>query len=80
MGVTLYAFVYGQIPFHDDNVLALYNKIQNDPVVFQEKPLVSEELKDLISRMLYKDPSQRLTLPEVKVTEGDNRCVNKLLK
>ncbi|XP_021941699.1 serine/threonine-protein kinase STE20-like, partial [Zootermopsis nevadensis] len=66
MGVTLYAFVYGQIPFHDDNVLALYNKIQNDPVVFQEKPLVSEELKDLISRMLYKDPSQRLTLPEVK--------------
>ena len=67
MGVTLYAFVYGKIPFHDENVLALYNKIQNDPVVFRDKPHISTELKDLISRMLHKDPSQRLTLPEVKV-------------
>lgn len=66
MGVTLYAFVYGSIPFHDDNVMALYSKIQNDPVVFQERPPINEELKDLISRMLHKDPSQRLTLPEVK--------------
>ncbi|KAJ9580240.1 hypothetical protein L9F63_004113, partial [Diploptera punctata] len=66
MGVTLYAFVYGRIPFHDENVLALYNKIQNDAVVFREKPEISAELKDLISRMLHKDPSQRLTLPEVK--------------
>lgn len=69
MGVTLYSFVYGQIPFHDDNVMALYSKIQSDPVVFQERPPISEELKDLISRMLHKDPSQRLTLPEVKVSE-----------
>ncbi|XP_023714650.2 serine/threonine-protein kinase KIN82 isoform X3 [Cryptotermes secundus] len=74
MGVTLYAFVYGQIPFHDDSVMALYSKIQSDPVVFQERPPISEEVKDLISRMLHKDPSQRLTLPEVKrhtwVTKG----------
>lgn len=80
MGVTLYAFVYGQIPFHDDNVLALYSKIQNDTVVFREKPLVSEELKDLISRMLHKDPSQRLTLPEVKVRKGNNKDVNQFVK
>jgi [calcium/calmodulin-dependent protein kinase] kinase len=73
MGVTLYAFVYGQIPFHDDNVMALYSKIQNDPVVFQEKPTICEELKDLISRMLHKDPSQRLTLPEVKVSEEEEK-------
>lgn len=74
MGVTLYAFVYGQIPFRDDNVMALYSKIQNDPVVFPEQPPISEDLKDLMSRMLHKDPSQRLTLPEVKqhtwVTKG----------
>lgn len=74
MGVTLYAFVYGQIPFHDDNVMVLYHKIQNDPVVFQEQPPISEDLKELISQMLHKDPSQRLTLPEVKqhtwVTKG----------
>jgi [calcium/calmodulin-dependent protein kinase] kinase len=69
MGVTLYAFVYGQVPFRDDNVMALYSKIQNEPVVFQERPPICEELQDLINRMLHKDPSQRLTLPEVKVSE-----------
>lgn len=73
MGVTLYAFVYGQIPFRDDNVMALYSKIQNDPVVFPEQPLISQHLKDLISRMLHKDPSQRLTLPEVKVRQNKNK-------
>jgi [calcium/calmodulin-dependent protein kinase] kinase len=72
MGVTLYAFVYGQIPFHDDNVMALYSKIQNDPVVFPEQPPISQDLKDLISQMLHKDPSQRLTLPEIKVRQNNN--------
>jgi [calcium/calmodulin-dependent protein kinase] kinase len=76
MGVTLYAFVYGQIPFRDDNVMALYSKIQNDPVVFREQPPISEDLKDLMSRMLHKDPSQRLTLPEVKVRQNNNNNNN----
>ena len=73
MGVTLYAFVYGQIPFRDENVMVLYHKIQNDPVVFQEQPPISEDLKELISQMLHKDPSQRLTLPEVKVRQNYNK-------
>jgi hypothetical protein len=51
--------------------MSLYSKIQNDPVVFQERPPVCEELKDLISHMLHKDPSHRLTLPEVKVSEEE---------
>nr|CAD7409250.1 unnamed protein product [Timema poppensis] len=66
MGVTLYAFVYGNIPFYNDNVLTLYKKIQNDSVQFPKDPRVSDELKDLITRMLHKDPCQRLTMPEVK--------------
>nr|CAD7572569.1 unnamed protein product [Timema californicum] len=66
MGVTLYAFVYGNIPFYNDNVLTLYKKIQNDSVQFPKAPRVSDELKDLITRMLHKDPCQRLTMPEVK--------------
>lgn len=67
MGITLYAFVYGQVPFHDENILALYSKIQNQELRFPEKPEVSDELKDLINRMLQKEPSQRITLPEIKV-------------
>lgn len=66
MGVTVYTFVYGKVPFHDDNILALYSKIQNDSVQFPDQPVVSEELKDLIRKMLHKDPSQRLKLWQVK--------------
>lgn len=68
MGVTVYTFVYGKVPFHDDNILALYSKIQNDPVQFPDQPVISEELKDLIRKMLHKDPAQRLKLWQVKVS------------
>ncbi|XP_067014704.2 calcium/calmodulin-dependent protein kinase kinase 1 [Anabrus simplex] len=66
MGVTLYSFMYGRVPFHSDNIPALYQKIQNDPLRFPEKPEISPDLRDLIERMLHKDPSTRLTLPEIK--------------
>ena len=68
MGVTVYTFVYGKVPFHDDNILALYSKIQSDQVQFPDQPVISEELKDLIRKMLHKDPSQRLKLWQIKVS------------
>lgn len=67
MGVTLYAFVYGKVPFYDENIIALYTKITHQPVPFPDNPKISEELKDLIRKMLDKDPSTRITLPEIKV-------------
>ncbi|KAJ8981950.1 hypothetical protein NQ317_002122 [Molorchus minor] len=66
MGVTLYAFVYGKVPFYDDNVIGLYAKIRHQPVEFPEKPRISDDLKDLIRKMLVKDPDKRITLPEIK--------------
>ncbi|XP_042859766.1 calcium/calmodulin-dependent protein kinase kinase 1-like isoform X4 [Penaeus japonicus] len=75
MGVTLYAFVYGKLPFHDENIVVLYDKIRNAPLVFSPAPFVSEDLKDLISLMLEKDPAKRITLPDIKehpwVTAGN---------
>lgn len=67
MGITLFAFVYGNVPFYDDNIVALYNKIRNQPVEFPEIPVVTEKLKELIRKMLIKEPSKRITLPEIKV-------------
>ncbi|XP_057662475.1 calcium/calmodulin-dependent protein kinase kinase 1 isoform X1 [Diorhabda carinulata] len=67
MGVTLYAFVFGQVPFYDDHIVRLYSKIKSQPVNFPEQPYISDELKDLIKKMLVKDPTQRITLPEIKV-------------
>ncbi|XP_051749251.1 calcium/calmodulin-dependent protein kinase kinase 1 isoform X2 [Ctenopharyngodon idella] len=67
MGVTLYCFVYGKCPFIDEYILALHNKIKCKPVEFPETPAVSEGLKDLVSRMLDKNPDARITVPEIKV-------------
>ncbi|KAK3927327.1 Calcium/calmodulin-dependent protein kinase kinase 2 [Frankliniella fusca] len=66
MGVTLFSLVFGDVPFHDDNVLSLYHKIKTESVRFPERPAISASLKDLIERLLLKDPAARITLPEVK--------------
>ncbi|KAJ8403857.1 hypothetical protein AAFF_G00347250 [Aldrovandia affinis] len=67
MGVTLYCFVFGKCPFIDDYILALHNKIRTERVAFPETPALSEDLKELILRMLEKDPQQRITIPDIKV-------------
>ncbi|XP_041851003.1 calcium/calmodulin-dependent protein kinase kinase 1b [Melanotaenia boesemani] len=67
MGVTLYCFVFGECPFYDDYIVSLHNKIKDKPVEFPETPGITAELKDLIERMLDKNPAQRITIPEVKL-------------
>ncbi|XP_076131458.1 calcium/calmodulin-dependent protein kinase kinase 1 isoform X1 [Alosa pseudoharengus] len=67
MGVTLYCFVFGKCPFIDEYILALHNKIRSKPVEFPETPTISEELKDLILKMLDKNPDTRITIPEIKL-------------
>ncbi|CAB1348960.1 unnamed protein product [Coregonus sp. 'balchen'] len=66
MGVTLYCFVYGKCPFIDEYIIGLHNKIRNSPVEFPDTPEVFEELKELIIRMLDKNPDTRITIPEIK--------------
>lgn len=68
LGVTLYALVYGQIPFNDVNIMKLYDKIQHQELQFPPKPENTPLLKDMLSKMLQKDPQKRITLPEIKVT------------
>lgn len=67
LGCTLFAFVFGKLPFYDDSVLTLYNMIKTEPVSFPDHPKISDSLKDLIIRILDKDPSSRITLSEIKV-------------
>ena len=66
MGVTLYCLRFGQIPFGHSGVLQLYESIKNDEV---ELPAdCDEDFKDLISRLLEKDPSKRIKMPELRVS------------
>lgn len=66
MGICLYSFVYGDVPFQDSNILALYTKIKSSPVNFPEKSIISDSLKHLLSRMLEKDPKERIKLKGIK--------------
>ena len=46
--------MYGQVPFHDDNIVGLYDKICTQDLVFPNEQNISSELKDLITKMLVK--------------------------
>ena len=62
LGVTLFSLVYGKVPFHDENILALYNKIRTQELSIPDDTDISPELKDLIRRMLVKNPLERINL------------------
>ena len=64
--MTLFSLVYGKVPFHDENILALYNKIRTQELVLPEDPDISPELKNLMQRMLVKNPLERIKLEEIK--------------
>lgn len=59
LGVTLFAITYNKMPFWADNELELGNVILKDEVDFNQTRDVSLELKQLINKLLIKDPSQR---------------------
>jgi serine/threonine protein kinase len=63
LGATMFMLRFGHPPFVAKTILNLYNKIQNDSLVFPFA--IDASLKDLLSRMLEKDPEKRLSLNEV---------------
>lgn len=67
LGATVYSIVFGNVPFIANNIPAVYEKIKNDRLHFPSTIKISDDLKELIIGMLEKDPSQRLTLPQIKV-------------
>uniref|UniRef100_A0A7G3AE88 calcium/calmodulin-dependent protein kinase n=1 Tax=Lutzomyia longipalpis TaxID=7200 RepID=A0A7G3AE88_LUTLO len=67
LGATLYALVFGNVPFMAKSVPAVYEKIKNDDIVFPTEPKISSDLKDLITKILQKDPNLRINLPQIKV-------------
>jgi len=64
LGVTLYCFIYGRVPFMAENVLDIYEKIRTTPLTFPHP--VSPELQSLLSRLLEKDPDKRIRMEELK--------------
>lgn len=79
VGVTLYCLLFGMLPFFSDFELKLFEKIVNDPLKFPtykeiqsnnvSKVSCEEEYKmakDLLLKLLEKNPQKRMTIPEIK--------------
>lgn len=62
LGACLYTFVFGRIPFNAPSVFKLFQVVQHEPLRFPSQPPVSHELRDLLLRMLAKNPKERITL------------------
>ncbi|KAL7740176.1 hypothetical protein ACLKA6_003884 [Drosophila palustris] len=88
LGATLFSLVYGNVPFVANSIPILYEKIKNEEVVFPETPKISGDMRHCIIRMLEKDASHRITLPQLKInpwvtsngmyplpTEDENCCL-----
>lgn len=65
LGACLYTFVFGRIPFNAASVFKLFQVVQHEPLRFPTQPQVSHELKDLLLRMLAKNPKERITLSKM---------------
>lgn len=65
LGVLLYEFLYGGPPFEAEGHSATYRRISRVDLRFPPRPEVSEDAKDLIRRLLVKEPSQRMKLRDV---------------
>ncbi|OMJ87277.1 hypothetical protein SteCoe_11045 [Stentor coeruleus] len=65
LGVLLYTLCIGKPPFETLDIKLTYKKIRMTAYAFPEQIKISDELKDLISRLLVSDPLARLTLDEI---------------
>uniref|UniRef100_A0A061REP4 Calcium/calmodulin-dependent protein kinase kinase n=1 Tax=Tetraselmis sp. GSL018 TaxID=582737 RepID=A0A061REP4_9CHLO len=65
LGVTLYAFIFGEMPFDGKSIAEIHYNIANKALEFSASYFVSDELKDLLLRMMEKDPAKRIRLPEI---------------
>ncbi|KAL1809774.1 hypothetical protein ACET3Z_026764 [Daucus carota] len=62
-GVILYVLLAGFLPFQDENMMKMYNKVFKSEYEFP--PWMSSEAKRLISKLLVADPAKRITISAI---------------
>ncbi|KAJ2775407.1 hypothetical protein IWQ56_000045 [Coemansia nantahalensis] len=64
LGVCLYCFAYGTLPFKGSTGLEVADAIAESGLRFPDAR--DEKLQDLIRRMLDRDPKSRIAIPEIR--------------
>ncbi|KAI9025086.1 hypothetical protein CLU79DRAFT_746222 [Phycomyces nitens] len=70
-GVVLYVLVCGKVPFDDQNMPILHEKIKRGVVDYPSH--LSSECKNILSRMLVTNPAHRATMSEIIVHPWMNK-------
>ena len=60
LGIMIYQMYYGKTPFKEKTNYLIFRKIEQLKINFPENIAISEEAKDLINKILVKDPEKRL--------------------
>ncbi|KAF3160334.1 hypothetical protein TWF106_002733 [Orbilia oligospora] len=60
LGVLLYEMLTGLPPFYDENTNEMYRKILTDPLLFHGPEIVPQDARDLLEKLLNRDPTKRL--------------------
>ena len=63
MGATIFMLRFGHPPFIAKNIINLYNKIVNDPLVFPYD--IDPGLRNILEHLLEKDPQKRFTMQQI---------------
>eukprot|EP00049_Salpingoeca_infusionum_P010048 m.170287 g.170287 ORF g.170287 m.170287 type:complete len:861 (-) comp14527_c2_seq4:491-3073(-) len=63
LGVIIYTLLAGDMPFKDDNAVTNLKKINT--ATYEMPPFLSDSAKDLLERILKRDPEERLTMEEL---------------
>ena len=70
-GVVLYVLVCGKVPFDDQNMPALHEKIKRGVVEYPSH--LSTDCKSVLSRMLVTNPAHRTTVSEIMIHPWMNK-------
>ena len=65
LGVIIYILIVGKAPFQTNNLNETYKRIQKCQYTIPEDLDISEPAKDIINKILVRDPSKRLSLQQI---------------
>ena len=65
LGIIIYKILIGKTPFETNHFSELLIKVNHMDYTFPKNINISNEAKDLISKILVEDPSKRLTLAQI---------------